>query len=62
VEKTIDEFVKTTNHNNWDFEPVNVDEVIDVLKDLKINTAPGKDGISNVLLKNISINLTNKLN
>jgi exonuclease III len=54
VDARIEEFIRGVNDTNWDYKVVQAEEVVNVLSHLNAETACGKDGIFNVMLKNIS--------
>jgi hypothetical protein len=44
---------KEHDHNDCFFEPINKSELVEHIKNLNDNTAPGHDGIHNLMLKNL---------
>ena len=52
----IEKFILDYDFEDCDFQEINLEEITNVIKKLKINSAPGEDGIHNWSLKHLSSN------
>ena len=57
----VTETVDSINLGNCDFTPFNTIEIIKVIKQTKINSAPGADGIQNTFLKKLPYEFIDKI-
>lgn len=53
IEESVRAYVRDTDEARREFEPVSMNELLENVKRLKTRSAPGKDGVCNVMLKNL---------
>jgi hypothetical protein len=54
IDTTINDFIQKTNYKNFEYEVIRIEEVASVISHLNVDSACGKDGVHNIMLKNMS--------